>query len=149
MRIERFGWSRRLESRCWLVAFISILLCSCSTDRPFNLIVVMVDTLRADHLEFHGYQRHVAPHLSELASQSVVLLNHHAHASRTGPSVASFLTGLHPPSHGVVNPLTSFVAKGVLAPEVTTLAEILRQAGYECHGVVTNPNVGERFGFSL
>jgi len=148
MQVERHRRSRKLEGRCWLIAFISIFLASCSTDQPLNLVVVMVDTLRADHLEFQGYERHVAPHLTELASQSVVLLNHHAHASRTGPSVASLLTGLHPPSHGVVNPLTSFVAKGVLAAEVTTLAEILHQAGYECHGVVTNPNVGERFGFS-
>lgn len=148
MHVEKYRRNRKLENRCWLIAFFSFLVCSCSTDQPLNLVIVMVDTLRADHLEFLGNQRHVAPHLSELASQSVVLLNHYAHASRTGPSVASLMTGLHPPSHGVVNPLTSFVAKGVLMAEVTTLAEILHHAGYECRGIVTNPNVGERFGFS-
>jgi arylsulfatase A-like enzyme len=131
-----------------MMGMIVLLTVGCGVDQPLNLVIVMVDTLRADHLEFQGYERQVAPHLTELADRSVVLLNHHAHASRTGPSVASLLTGLHPPSHGVVNPLTHFVAKGVLADEVTTLAEILRQANFECHGVVTNPNVSARFGFS-
>ena len=148
MRAERGRLNWKLSRRRWLAMLTALLLSGCAVEQPMNLVIVMVDTLRADHVEFQGYRRQVAPHLTELAGRSVVLLNHHAHASRTGPSVASLLTGLHPPSHGVVNPLTHFVAKGVLADEVTTLAEILRQANYECHGVVTNPNVSERFGFS-
>ena len=107
-----------------------LLLATCAPAQPQNLIVVLVDTLRADHLGFHGYERETSPRIDELARRSVVFENHHSHASRTGPSVATLFTGLHPRSHGVVNPLTHWDAKGTLADEQTTLAEILSRRGY-------------------
>lgn len=118
-----------------------------SRGSPPNLLLVVVDTLRADHLRYHGYSRRTSPHLDAFAAESVAFMNHHSHASRTGPSVASIFTGLHPLSHGVVNPLTEFDAKGILAEDQTTLAEILTAEGYHCYGIVTNVNVRSRFGF--
>ncbi len=119
---------------------------STPTERP-NLLFVLVDTLRADHLRYHGYFRRTSPHIDGFAAESVAFMNHYSHASRTGPSVASIFTGLHPLSHGVVNPLTEFDAKGTLAEEQTTLAEILTGEGYNCYAMVTNVNVRSRFGF--
>ncbi len=115
--------------------------------RP-NLILVLVDTLRADHVGYHGYARQTSPNLDALAQRSVRFMNHYAHSSRTSTSVASLWTGLHPPSHGVLNPLDRFNAIGKLAQDQTTLAEILSRQGYSCLAIVTNPNLNPRFGYA-
>ncbi len=115
---------------------------------PLNLIVIVVDTLRADHLGYHGYERDTSPNLDALAAESSVFLRHRSQASRTGPSVATLVTGLHPRSHGVVNPLTKIDAKGTLDESQLTLAEILRQHGYHAAGFGANLNILPRFGFA-
>jgi arylsulfatase A-like enzyme len=112
-----------------------------------NLVFAVVDTTRADHLGYHGYARDTSPRIDALARESVVFLRHYSHASRTGPAVASLFTGLHPPSHGVVNPLADWDAKGTLGAAQQTLAELLRARGYRTLGVVANFNVSARFGF--
>jgi arylsulfatase A-like enzyme len=117
-----------------------------SADR-LNVIVILVDTLRADRLGYQGYQPETSPHLDRLAGESVAFLQHTGHASRTGPSVASLFTGLHSRSHGVVNPLNHWGAKGTLHDTQTTLAELLSESGYRCTGFVANPNASARFGF--
>ncbi len=146
------GRSRLLRRvACDLIVAVGAFACSADTPRdarPLNLIVVLVDTLRADHLGHYGYARATSPRLDSLAEDSLVFLRHTAHASRTGPSVATLFTGLHARSHGVVNPLSHFDAKGALDPSHLTLAEILGDAGYRCAGFTANPNVSERFGFS-
>jgi len=146
------GWTRLLRRTvCGLVVAFGVLACGGEAQpgaRPLNLIVVLVDTLRVDHLGHYGYARATSPRLDSLAEDSVVFLHHTAQASRTGPSVATLFTGLHARSHGVVNPLSHFDAKGTLDPSRLTLAEILSGAGYRCAGFTANPNVSERFGFA-
>ena len=129
-----------------ILAFLILKGPTAPTSRP-NLVVILVDTLRPDHLGFMGSARPTSPHLDLLAARSVVFANHYSSASRTGPSVASLFTGLHPPSHGVINPITLFDAKGTLAQDQTTLAEILSKEGYRCAGFTANFNVSARFGF--
>ena len=126
-----------------------LLVTACrAPEPPLNLIIVLVDTTRADRLGYHGYVRPTSPRLDALARSSVAFVNHYSHSSRTGPSVASIFTGLHPRSHGVVNPLTHWDAKGTLGPDQTTLAELLTARGYRCSGFVSNVNVSPRFGFA-
>ena len=136
---------------CALVAGVGLLACGGEAvrgPRPLNLIVILVDTLRADHLGYHGYSQATSPRLDSLAEDSVVFLRHTGHASRTGPSVATLFTGLHARSHGVVNPLSHFDAKGTLDASRLTLAEILSDEGYRCAGFAANSNISARFGFS-
>jgi arylsulfatase A-like enzyme len=136
---------------CALVAGVGVFACGGEAERsprPLNLILIVVDTLRADHLGYHGYSQATSPRLDSLAEDSVVFLRHTGHASRTGPSVATLFTGLHSRSHGVVNPLSHFDAKGSLDASHLTLAEILSEDGYRCAGFTANSNVSERFGFS-
>jgi len=131
-----------------LLRFTPLLALACREPAdPPNLIVILVDTLRADHLGYQGAIRPTSPRIDRLAAESVVFLNHYAHASRTGPSVASLFTGLYPRSHGVVNPLGQVDGKGVLAAERVTLAEHLRASGYRTAGFTANVNVAARFGF--
>ncbi len=136
---------------CVLVVGVGVLACAGEAERSprrLNLILILVDTLRADHLGYQGYSHATSPRLDSLAEDSVVFLRHTRHASRTGPSVATLFTGLHSRSHGVVNPLSHFDAKGTLDASHLTLAEILSEEGYRCAGFTANLNVSERFGFS-
>jgi len=90
-----------------------------------RVVFVTIDTLRADHLACYGYFRSTSPFLDRLAERSLVFESAMSASSHTAPSHASMFTGLPPGLHGL---LTN---GSVLPPEVTTLAESFRTAGYE------------------
>jgi arylsulfatase A-like enzyme len=108
--------------------------------RP-NLVLFVVDTLRADHLGCYGYDRPTSPRLDEFAREGVRFAEARAQSSWTKPAMATILTGLYPVTHGAERR-----ANGI-APEVRTLAERLSAAGYETAMFTTNPTVVEKFGF--
>jgi len=66
-----------------------------------NIVLVVIDTLRADHLPFYGYPKDTAPFLSQLAAQGVVFEKAYAASSWTSPATASIFTSLYPFQHGV------------------------------------------------
>lgn len=87
-----------------------------------NVLIIVVDTLREDHLSLYGYSRKTSPNLERLAAQSVLFENAIATSSWTLPSHASMLTGLYPSAHGAeVHPLDK---RHVVLPEA------LRGRGY-------------------
>ncbi|MBW2422143.1 MAG: sulfatase [Deltaproteobacteria bacterium] len=92
---------------------------------PPNLILVSIDTLRADHVGAYGYPRPTTPHIDSLAGDSVLFEKCVAHAPSTLASHASILTSRLPRHHGA-----SVSRKTRLADGVTTLTEVLREAGY-------------------
>ncbi|MFY9824222.1 MAG: sulfatase, partial [Thermoanaerobaculia bacterium] len=108
--------------------------------RPHNVIVYLVDTLRADHLGCYGYDRPVSPRIDAFARNATVFRHTVAQSSWTRPSTTTILTGLLPRTHGV------FGHRDALAPQAVTLAERLRERGYHAAGFVTNPNVAPNFG---
>ena len=108
--------------------------------RP-NVVLLVVDTLRADRLGAYGYERPVSPHFDALATDSVLFPGAFAEAPWTKPSVATILTGLEAGQHGVHD------FNDMLEEQHQTLAEELREAGYQTFGVIANPLVGSRFGF--
>ncbi|MHC4846564.1 MAG: sulfatase-like hydrolase/transferase, partial [Planctomycetota bacterium] len=69
--------------------------CGPSEDTRPDLVLVVVDTLRADHLSAYGYERPTSPGLDALARDGVVFLDNTAQSSWTLPSVASYMTGRH------------------------------------------------------
>jgi len=99
--------------------------------RP-NIILLTVDTLRADHLELYGYDRQTMPTISALAESAVVFDQAVVPRGSTRPSYASMLTGLYPFRHGVRSNGT------VLHDDLLTLPEILRRAGYHTAAFVSN-----------
>jgi uncharacterized protein (TIRG00374 family) len=104
-----------------------------------NVILVMVDTLRADQLSCYGSDL-PTPNLCRLGDEGTVFQGF-SHASWTKPAAASLLTSLLPSSHGAMSKTAA------LSPEVTTLAEAFRQRGYATGGVVSNINLAQSFGF--
>lgn len=111
-----------------------------ATGRPLNVILYLVDTLRADHLGCYGYSRPVSPHIDAFARGAVVFRHTVAQSSWTRPSTATLLTGLYPSTHKVYN------TRHKLSEQALTLAEMLRAQGYRTAGFVTNGNVSARFG---
>lgn len=109
--------------------------------RPKNVIVYLVDTLRADHLGCYGYDKSVSPRIDAFAREATLFRHAVAQAPWTRPAVATILTGLLPRTHGVNR------KKHALAPEAVTLAEALKEHGYRTAGFVTNGNVARSFGF--
>jgi choline-sulfatase len=111
-----------------------------SAIRP-NVLLVTIDTLRADHLGCYGYQSASTPTIDALAARGVRFETAIAHAPLTGPSHASILTGLTPLGHGFRNN-SGFV----LSPQVKSAAEDFRQAGYRTAAFVSAFPLDRRFG---
>jgi len=106
--------------------------------RARHIVLISIDTLRADRLGFHGYPRRTSPHLDALAARSLVYTDCTAAATNTTPSHMSMFTGLCPGAHGVFNvgADSPMIEQGYLAPEllphaVPLLAERLSAAGFE------------------
>jgi arylsulfatase A-like enzyme len=101
--------------------------------QPPRLIVLLsLDTLRADHLGFYGYERFTSPVLDMIAAEGVVFEDASATSPWTLPSHASILTGMFPLSHGTLSMKTG------LSPNVATLASHFRTAGYRTAAVVNS-----------
>jgi arylsulfatase A-like enzyme len=96
-----------------------------------NVLLITVDTLRADHLSCYGYEGHETPHIDRLAAQGALFERAFSDTPWTTPSMASVLTGLYPTRHG----LKSNNAHR-LGPEQVTLAEVLKQRGYATAAVI-------------
>lgn len=143
------------------LALVGLLGCGAAT-RPPDVVVVVVDTLRPDHLGFYGYERETAPFLAELAARSLVFDDAVSTSSWTAPSTASLFTGLNAPTHGVVQGffahrrhVAAIEAEGAtrlalnrMPDGLATLPELFARAGYRCFGVATNPNIGPEIGFA-
>lgn len=108
---------------------------------PQNVLLYIADTLRADSLSFYGGSVVETPHLDSLARDGTVFERAYATSSWTRASVGSMLTGLYPDVHGAET------RNDVLGEHLVLLPEIFSQHGYRTAAIVTNPNVGARYGF--
>ena len=95
-----------------------------------NVLIIMIDTLRADHVGTYGYKRNTSPNLDRLARQGVVFENAIATSSWTLPSHASLLTGLYPFEHGAV--------RSTYRARYQNLPEALQQRGYRTGAISAN-----------
>jgi len=105
---------------------------------PPNIIVVAVDTLRADRLSCYGYPGSVSPNIDALAAEGVRFDRTFAQSNWTCPSFASIFSGLTVGAHGMIGLLDKF------SPSVTTLAESLRGAGWSTHAIAYKPALAGR-----
>lgn len=127
-----------------------------------NVVLVVVDGLRPDHLKRNGFRRKTAPFLEELMETSAVFRNAFSAATSSAPTTASLLTSLYPPKHGLTESRESFERRRrtletlgeslpqakPLPTEIETLAELFAAAGYRTLGIVANPEATEARGFA-
>lgn len=112
-------------------------------DGPVDVLVYLVDALRADHMGLYGYERDTSPNLDAFAEDAVVFRRGVANSAWTRSAVASLFTGLYPESHGVLG------RDDALSPDARTLALLLSESGYATAAVVTNGNVSRGYGFPI
>jgi arylsulfatase A-like enzyme len=162
------GWRSGAAARLrgWFIASVlalSLGLAGCEFDSepggPPPIILLMVDTLRADYLGAYGFDGDVSPNLDRFASESVVFRKCFSQAPWTKPSIASLFTSLHVPVHGLRSHGGRFgrsasserkprrPATDTLDEDVTTLAEALRAAGYATGAFIVNPWIRAAHGF--
>jgi arylsulfatase A-like enzyme len=126
-----------------LIGLLSSLTAGATEPSPkYNLLLISIDTLRADHLKCYGYDRDTSPHLDRLAKEGVLFENLTAAAPWTVPSHMSMFTSLYPSIHGVVN-FTNQLGEGV-----PTLAGRLAESGYVTAAFVTSASMNHFFGFN-
>ncbi len=97
--------------------------CARPPQRP-NIVILDLDTLRADHLGSYGYKRDTTPHIDALADRGSLFLRNYAQAGWTGPSQTSILTSMYASVHKVIE------QGQVLDPKIPLLAEVLQNNGY-------------------
>src|SRR5262249_10547555 len=126
---------------------LSIVGCS-SKEKPkpaaptpaYNLVLITVDTLRADHLSCYGYRRKTSPNFDAVAREGVMFRYTIAQRGLTWPSLTSIQTSMYPHTHGVRT------NGDKLDPSKITIAEILKRQGYSTGAVLRNmlnaPNRG-------
>ncbi|MCP4036968.1 MAG: sulfatase-like hydrolase/transferase, partial [bacterium] len=138
------------HARIAIATLLALIVSSCREADPQitgpNVILIVVDSLRADYLGTHGFAGDVSPAIDQLASESIVYENAVAPSPWTKPSVASLLTGLDPLTHRVVDHNDMFWSSvdashkaDALPEQAYTLTEALRDHGYETAAWVTNP----------
>lgn len=153
-------WGNFAASRIWVVGLLAVLTLgvpkfvasSTQPDAPENapnILYVMVDTWRADHVGWLGYERDVTPGLDELVKSGVVFEKAISPAGWTKPSVGTQLTGLLPSYHQAVSqPIPSVEVHGTrLPPSMLTWVEVLRANGWDTGMWSNNPNILPMQGF--
>lgn len=115
-----------------------------------NVILITLDTTRADHLSCYGYRRKTTPHLDKFAKESLLFRNAYSTASWTLPAHASLFTGLYPSKHGAHGRMDVWVwdLGARLSDQFTTLAEVLRNESYRTAGVIGGPFCSSHFGLA-
>jgi len=107
--------------------------------RP-HLVLVVIDTLRADHVGCYGYERDTTPHIDALAAGGLRFARAIAPSSWTLPSLVTLMTGRHPdPVHLSMQAPDGGGGFAALAPQASTVAELLAAHGYRTAAVGTNP----------
>lgn len=147
------GWRKALRGSydcltsmrsSWILAG-SLCLAACAPapvaekPRP-NVLVLTIDTLRADHLGCYGWKRPTTPRIDELAAHSVVFEHVQSSSSWTLPSMTSLMTGLSVTGHHCDH------IGSRLDPSYTTLAELLRDAGYDTKLVASHQFLSAPYG---
>ena len=116
-------------------------LAALSERDDLNVVFLLIDTLRADHLGIYGYERDTSPNIDALAQGGVVFKEMVSQSSWTKTSMASLWTATRPLNNGIVH-------YDHVIPDVATLpAEVFKEAGYRTAGIYRNGWVAPNFGF--
>ena len=143
--VRRIGC--RKSMRCSLLSIPLFLLacalvgCTEPDHRP-NVVLIVIDTLRADKLSSYGCERDTSPALTRLSERGVQFDKVISQTSWTLPSIGSMLTSQYPRTLGLYEEDAQ-----MLPDSAETLAESLKRAGYATFGITANPNLNKRYNF--
>lgn len=126
-----------------LAAALSVAPSSAAVRRDLNVLLITIDTVRADRLGCYGYAGAGTPNLDRLAAEGVRFANTYAQVPLTLPSHCSIMTGMDPADHRVHNNGTYS-----LGPEIPTLAGLLKAHGYRTAAFIASFTLDSRFGLA-
>ena len=132
-------WSRHLFA--WLLVFLAISGCKREPPPP-SILLITLDTTRADRLSAYGYGRPTTPNLEELVAEGTRFDRAYSSAPLTIPSHSTILTGQYPPTHGVRDN-----GDFILPPEALLLSERLQEAGWATAAFTSAFPTQARWGF--
>ena len=114
-----------------------------------NVLLVSIDTLRADHLGSYGDPHGLTPNFDRLAREGVTFTQAITSSPWTLPAMASLFTARHPRHHGagIITNHRTPLGRSALPAGAWTLARALHERGYRTHAIVTNPYLALRYGF--
>ena len=123
-----------------LLALAALLSCSPAeeAERP-NVVLIVIDALRQDHVGCYGYGRPTSPVIDSLAAESIVFENAITHAPWTKTSFATMMTSLYPHQHGVTD------WESIMPDSLVTLPELLRDNGYSTIALINMLGIARRF----
>jgi len=111
-----------------------------------NILLILIDTLRPDHLGCYGYERDTSPNIDKIANEGIVFTHFYTVCPWTNPTIASLFTGLYP--QAVFPPAKHPQAiKQRLPKELDTLAEILIREGYRTFALVDHPSISRQLNY--
>ena len=125
--------------RLLLPVVICLTIACGGPNTPLNVVLIGVDTLRADHIGCYGYDRKTTANVDLLADEGVLFENVIAPSPWTLPSFATVFTSLYPVQHGA----THF--RNTLKDACPTLAELLKASGYKTYGVINAPYLKTKY----
>lgn len=142
----------------WILVLVLLPLLACGRDSPEsdpgpppNVLVILIDALRADHLGVGGYGLPTSPTIDRLADEGVAFTSAFAHSTWTKPSIATLFTSLYPGQHGIdrvgVQEDDAY-RTDILDDGYDTLAERFQAGGYTTIGVLNQVHLQARFGFA-
>ena len=115
-----------------------------------NILLITIDTLRADHLSCYGYKRIKTPNIDRLAQEGILFEKAISQAPWTTPSLASLLTSLYPSVHKGGERISGLRKKGFkrIGDSIPRLPEVLRKKGYFTQAILSNPHLTKEEGFA-
>lgn len=134
---------------CLLSILCLLLVCSCG-EKPFkpftppsvdNVVLISIDTLRADHVGAYGYPRKTTPNIDRLAKESIRFSQAFSSTNWTLPAHAGMFSGMMSSGHGAIG------LKDAIRPQTQLIAEHLNNAGVTTGAFVSHVYVSEKFGF--
>lgn len=129
---------------------LTVMSCGNPNEQPADkrpsILLIIIDTLRADHLSCYGYERNTSPAIDSIAHSGVMCENVYAQSSWTLPATASIMTGLTPRTHGINMNVPTGSVYG-FDPATPTMAMMFNSAGYRTAGFFNVDLLSEDFGF--
>jgi len=126
------------------LALLLVWFSGCQPKRDPNVLILVIDALRPDHLGCYGYALHTSPAIDALARRGVLFADATSLSSYTRAAVPSIFASVHPGAHGILNQGKEVE---VLSDEYKTLAETLKERGYVTAAFVPNPSLHRAFNF--
>ncbi len=147
--------SRSRATRAWLLVLLAVTIWNVSSrspatrTRPRDVVLILIDTLRADHVGLYGYDVDTTPGLDRFGRRGAFFAEAWSNAPWTPPSVMSLLTSLEPGVHGLDADASQYATRMPALPAAArTWAEVLRERGYVTWAVTAGGGVGSRYGFA-